>query len=131
MKLFHELFCVQVDRLSTALAKTEEGERLCKQKVTELSMKLNDNNQSTLSLQERIRQLQKALTTTEHDKRVLEERLDTLKMSLGEGKKANEGLAERCKSLQHEIHDAEVITSCPSFFSHEVFSRTQSYCCGC
>lgn len=94
--------------MSTALAKTEEEERLCKQKVTELSMKLNDSNQSILSLQERIRQLQRALTTTEHDKRVLEERLDTLKMSQVEGKKANEGLAERCRSMQNEIHDSEV-----------------------
>lgn len=109
--LIHAFFFLsQVDRLSTALAKTEEEERACKQKVTELSMKLNDSNQNILSLQERIRQLQRALTTGEHDKRVLEERLDTLKMSQTEGKKANDGLAERCRSLQNEIHDAEVFT---------------------
>ena len=112
-----------MERLSTALAKTEEEERLCKQKVTELSMKLNDSNQNILSLQERIRQLQRALTTTEHDKRVLEERLDTLKMSQVEGKKANDGLAERCRSLQNEIHDAEVS------FKHLARRRIQSTVC--
>ena len=66
-----------IDRMSLALAKSEEEEHTVKDRMQHLNLTLSDSTATISDLQDRISQLQRALTSSEHDRRILQERLET------------------------------------------------------
>lgn len=60
----------EVEKLSQALLKAQDGETLLKGKTTSLSQSLQDAAASHSSTQGRLAALQKTLTATEQDKRL-------------------------------------------------------------
>lgn len=66
------LLQTEVDRLSQALLKAQEGEAALKQKVTTLSQSLQEAAADHSSTQTRLTALQKTLSLVEQDKRLLQ-----------------------------------------------------------
>ena len=98
-----------MERLNATLTKSGDQERMFKEKVTELSISLNETNSSTQSLQEKLQNIQRALTNSEHDRQVLQEKFDALKSQHQEGKRTIEAFKREIQLLRHSVADAEVI----------------------
>ncbi len=62
----------EVERLSQALLKAQEGESLLKEKVSSLRRRLQEAEASHSSTQSRLSTLQKTLSVAEQDKRLLQ-----------------------------------------------------------
>lgn len=62
----------EVDRLSQAVLKAQEGESVLKEKATSLSQTLQEVTDSHSSTQSRLLALQKTLSSAEQDKRLLQ-----------------------------------------------------------
>lgn len=60
----------EVERLSQALLKTQEGESLLREKATSLNQSLQEAASAHSSSQSRLAALQKTLTVAEQDKRL-------------------------------------------------------------
>lgn len=78
MSLLHR----EVERLSQALLKSQEGESLLKEKTTSLSQLLQEAAAVHSSTQARLAALQKTLSIVEQDKRLLQVRVRFLKKKL-------------------------------------------------
>lgn len=125
----------EVERLSQALLKTQEGECVLREKTTSLNQSLQEAATAHSSAQSRLAALQKTLTVAEQDKRlqqvsemhqntslkqrgcnimfsrrifVIKERMDEARASLTEVKRNVATLTERVQSLQGELNQSEM-----------------------
>jgi rootletin len=85
-----------VERLSAALAKTEEGEEQLKERVNGLSKSVSNKQLVAQDLQDKVHKLQKLVTASEQDRTVLSERLENSRASIAELKKQMAKSNENC-----------------------------------
>ena len=98
--------------MNSALSKSNQQERVFKEKVTELSISLNETNTSTQLLQEKLQDVQRALTNSGHEKQVLQEKYDALKMEHQASLRTIESMKEKILLLKSTITESEVCKIC-------------------
>uniref|UniRef100_A0A8C8DBX3 Rootletin-like coiled-coil domain-containing protein n=1 Tax=Oncorhynchus tshawytscha TaxID=74940 RepID=A0A8C8DBX3_ONCTS len=98
----------EVDRLSQALSKAQEGEVCLREKNQSLSQSLQEATVAHTATQGRLVALQKTLGLAEQDRRHLQERVDGARASLTDGKRGMTALTERVQSLQTELTQSDL-----------------------
>uniref|UniRef100_A0A8C7KRB4 Rootletin-like n=1 Tax=Oncorhynchus kisutch TaxID=8019 RepID=A0A8C7KRB4_ONCKI len=98
----------EVDRLSQALSKAQEGEVCLREKNQSLSQSLQEATVAHSATQGRLVALQKTLGLAEQDRRHLQERVDGARASLTDGKRGMTALTERVQSLQTELTQSDL-----------------------
>ena len=88
--------------------KTNDQEKMMKEKMQELNQSLNDTNASSQTVQERLQQVNVSLSNSENENRVLVEKLDTAKLQQQESKRTIDTQNEKIQALRNSIADAEV-----------------------
>merc|ERR1712130_373313 len=97
-----------VERLSAALAKTEEGEEQLKERVNGLSKSVSNKQLVAQDLQDKVHKLQKLVTASEQDRTVLSERLENSRASIAELKKQMAKSNEKLSGMARSNEDGDL-----------------------
>ncbi|PIK36534.1 putative rootletin isoform X2 [Apostichopus japonicus] len=118
-----------IDRLSGALAKSENDESQLKDKLQNLSLTLNDSTMESHQMEERLRQTQQSLAAANRTDGYSRKRLDAARQSASDAKRQNHQLMEKVQQIQNEASETELRGSeldQQLRTSHELLKQRQS-----